>query len=75
MVWKNSEQPAHPYAQDLGDNTRTTHDHFGLTKREYAAIHIAAGLSASPDFCNNSFADVARTAVKQADALFVELNK
>lgn len=43
----------------------------GLTKREYAAIKIAAGLCADPSYDG----DVAINAVKIADRLLAELSK
>lgn len=42
----------------------------GLTKREYAAIHIAAGLCANP-----SNEPIIELSVKLADELFAELER
>lgn len=46
----------------------------GLTKREYAAIQIMAGLAASPNIISRREI-VAEEAVRWADALFAELDK
>ncbi len=45
----------------------------GLTKREYAAIKIMAGLAAFPETLDTS--DAADIAVTWTDALFKELEK
>ena len=50
----------------------------GLTKREYAAIHIAAGMVASPMLDVRSARSgwqIAQDAVVLTDRLFVELDK
>ena len=56
----------------------------GLTKREYAAVHLAAGLLSGPDSVLTRFMEerdesrstiVALLAVKHADVLFDELEK
>lgn len=50
----------------------------GLTKREYAAIHICAAMRANGDRwrgTDETFEDYARSSVAQADALLAELAK
>lgn len=48
----------------------------GLSKLEYAAIHICAGLSANPSFTHAESDDrIAEMAVSQAKALFSKLNQ
>ena len=59
----NKDLPAHPF--EYGACTYT-----GLTKLEYAAIHIAAGL-----YANGDYAGVEDCAVTKAKALFDELEK
>lgn len=46
----------------------------GMTKRELFAAMICAGFNANPEG-NGLFADYARDAVMQADALIAALNK
>lgn len=47
----------------------------GLSKLEYAAIHICVGLSANPAFGHEMpEVQIAQMAVNQARALFAELN-
>lgn len=45
----------------------------GLTKREYAAIHLLAGLVASPTSDDMTLDDLALHAVAQTDALLAAL--
>lgn len=60
----NRHDPAHPVRKVCT----------GLTKREYAAIQIMAGLAADPNTtCNEQIA--AKVAREWADALFDELDK
>lgn len=47
----------------------------GLTKRESAAIAAMQGFCANPQLHTTSFEIIASWAVKQADALFDELEK
>ena len=63
------DRPAFP----LQDETYASGAATGLTKREYAAIHIAAAIVAAPDTGDLSFGSVADRALKQADALFTGL--
>lgn len=62
-----SNTPAFPIA--LADGYFSTE---GLTKREYAAIHIAAGFRGLETW---TFAEIARAAANQADALLAELER
>lgn len=52
---------------------RSCNDYIGLTKREYAAIHIMAGFATDPNCVDP--ASNALAAVRWADALFAELDK
>lgn len=63
------DQPARPYRYSDG------HDYTGLTTREYAAIHIAAGMAANPGNHSGSFQDRAMWAVQYTDTLMAELEK
>ena len=47
----------------------------GLTKREYIAAKLMAGLLASPDYANSAWKVMAEQAVAGADVLIRELNK
>lgn len=47
----------------------------GLTKREYAAIHIACAIVAAPESAGRSFQEVAERAWMQADVLFTALDQ
>lgn len=72
---ENGKQPAFAMLDPNGRYTK-----YGLTKREYFAIHIATGLSvrAIPGTHNNAnmmSIDVSATAVMIADALLAELEK
>lgn len=63
---------------DTAFATPSEHGCNGLTKREYFAVHIAAGINAWPTPADDdpmSPQDVALTAVSGADALIAELNK
>ena len=48
---------------------------FGLTKREYAAIQIMAGMNIHDAIACDYHKETARWAVQYADALFSELEK
>lgn len=59
----------------MSDETKTAFDpKYGLTLREYAAIHICAGLVSNGEI-DNTFAEDAELSVKQADALIAELER
>lgn len=47
----------------------------GLTKREYAAVHILAGLVANYKTLLGSVDETSNEAIRYADALFAELEK
>lgn len=49
-------------------------DSKGLTKREYAAIHIMAGISANGDLSAESVEQEAKWAVASADAVLKKLD-
>ena len=54
----------------------STSDHYsGLTKREYAAIHIMAGFSADPSTVDVDIGSIANAAILWADNLLIELEK
>lgn len=63
---QNSTKPAHPIV--LPSRVCDA----GLTKREYAAIHILAGLSSKPI---HTYDSAAEESVRLADALFKHLDK
>lgn len=68
MSIENKNKPAFP------PNAGWEHSEAkGLTKREYAAIKIMAGLAADPNMTNAESS--ARVAVEFANALFTELEK
>lgn len=48
---------------------------YGLTKREYFALHILTGLRAAMNPGHALYEDTARMAVNQADYLMQELEK
>jgi hypothetical protein len=64
---KNADRPINPIANGI-------HAATGLTKREYAAINIMAGLAACDDI-GGKVEMVASCAVTWADALLAELEK
>lgn len=69
MSQENKDQAAFAYTWGPEDNGAA-----GLTKREYAAIHIFAALTNDRSgFVSNE--KMAQVAVQQADALFNELDK
>ena len=47
---------------------------FGIKVRDYAAIQIAAGLSANPQLSERGFREIADMAYLQADALIERSN-
>lgn len=66
----NRDKPAFPYESHI-----TGVDPRGLTKREYAAIHILAGMMANEARSHKTLTreELAVNAVKNADALFAML--
>lgn len=70
MSQSNKDLPANPCQEEANGNTW---EYSGLSKREYAAIHILAGLSSPANAL--SYDLKVQLAVKQADALFLELDK
>lgn len=82
MAYSPSNECAFPYGQSIGEDAIGKHDHFGLTKREYAAIHIAAGMISQPkitkgyeDRGGDFIKDVAISACRLADAVLLELER
>lgn len=47
----------------------------GLTKHEYAAIKLMAGLMADPTQCESTMEDMAKTSIAAADELFRQLEQ
>jgi hypothetical protein len=72
---ENKNLPANPVILDNDKNYYTYSD--GLTKREYAAIHILSGMVANPKFIVGD--DWSRQAIDRsvyyANTLFKELDK
>lgn len=60
-------------ARDTSGNAFPHTVYPGLTKREYAAIHLLAGLVASPTSDDMTLDDLALHAVAQTDALLAAL--
>ena len=82
---RNSDMPAAPNETGSIDTTGAL-EFGGLTKREFAAIHIAAGSRANPTFmgvavetakgdASELLRIISTDAVRQADALFDELER
>ena len=75
MTIKNGDMPAIPFEevrsrfQGLPDKWA---NHCGLTKREMMAMHMMAGMLSKSDHSLNEH-DVARDAVRAADALLAAL--
>lgn len=69
--YKGGSQPAWPMQTRDGHETFNT-PHWGLTKREYFALHILSGLANNDGIL--AAGDIAES-VKFADALLVELEK
>ena len=78
---KNADMPANPhewrdYTEHGGEMIRETF--FGLTKREYAAIEAMQGICVNSGRNGTDYhkpENIAKIAVKLADALFEELEK
>lgn len=68
----NANKPAFP-SDDLKIDGMFVGASTGLTAREYAAIHIAAGISANPDSAAMKADEVAVEAVNIADAILALL--
>lgn len=71
MAYDPTAENAFPYTQSIGEDACGKHDHFGLTKREYAAIHIAAALAIKA----SGSSLIAKTTVEIVNALFLELER
>jgi hypothetical protein len=71
---KNADRPINPIANGMTGLGGLNHAATGLTKREYAAINIMAGLAACDDI-GGKVEMVASCAVTWADALLAELEK
>jgi hypothetical protein len=72
MSIKNGDMPAMPTSPNSIDPNWAAARTGGLTKREMFAMHIMAGMASS----NHGYHDykyMASDAIKQADALLVEL--
>jgi DNA-binding NarL/FixJ family response regulator len=79
---EKGEQPAFasPGTYNPNNGNHNGDQQFGLTKREYFAIHIATGLSVQAiagrhNLAENMVKEVPAVAVLIADALLEELNK
>ncbi len=73
MKLRNRDLPAfslHPDTHLIRDTAG-----LGLTKREYAAIHIAGAIVAAPESAGRSFQEVAERAWTQADVLLTALEQ
>jgi hypothetical protein len=65
---------AFPISIDIRCDSERTHEAFiGLTKREYAAIHILAGIWANPASSGLERGEAAKAAVDQTDLLLEAL--
>jgi len=73
MTSKRADQPAHPRTIQFVTTRQPPHSQSfpGMTLREHAAIQIASGLCADPQFMG----EIAPNAVCLADALMAELEK
>lgn len=76
----NKNISAYPITAFKTDGELTTNfqEYAGLTKREYIATQIIAGLSANRwtlELGNYSYEQIAEMAVRQTDALFEALSK
>ncbi len=61
----NDGGSAFPHGEIMGST--------GMTRRDYIATHIAAGIAANPDaWANGSARGIAASAYEQADALLAE---
>ena len=75
--------PTHPYDAAFGvPETEDGYGSFGLTKREYFAVTILAGMNAADSYAVDSFLAqplngkiVVKAAVEQANELIAELNR
>ena len=79
---KNGDMPASPCGESYktqqypgGDwiHNKKSALHSGLTKREMFAMHIMAGFAVDPDIDVELIPEVAKGAVRLADALLAEL--
>lgn len=70
----NADAPAFARANSVIDGLINSGASEGLTKREYAAIHILAAMRSHPETADGDLKANAVEAVNQADALFEFFN-